>query len=74
MVWEPGLPARPGGIRLWLAETRPSVTAEASRTEGRPASEGIWSHRGLGLWGLVAVVVGLEEPLVAAQLHGVVGV
>ena len=37
-----------------------------------PGSEGVCSHGGLGLGGLV--VVGLEGPLVAAQLHGAVGV
>lgn len=38
-----------------------------------PGSEGVRSHGGLGLGGLV-VVVGLEGPLVVAQLHGTVGV
>lgn len=73
MVWEPGLPAKPGGVRLGLVETRPSVTAGATRTEGHPGSKGVWSHWRPGLWGLVEVV-GLEEPLVAARLHGPVGV
>lgn len=36
-VWEPGLPARRGGVRLWLVETRPSVTAGATRMEAAMA-------------------------------------
>lgn len=41
--------------------------------EGHPGSKDVWSHWRPGLWGLVEVV-GLEEPLVAARLHGPVGV
>lgn len=67
----PGLPAWPGGTGLQLVETRPSVPARPPVWRP-PGSKGVCSHRGLGLGGLV--VVGLEGPLVAAQLHGAVGV
>lgn len=68
---EPGLPGQPGGTRPWPVDSRPPVTAGPAERRP-PGSEGVWSHRGPRLWGLV--VVGLEGPLVAAQLHGAVGV
>lgn len=73
MVWEPGFPAKLGGVRLRLIETRPSVTAGATRMEGHPGSKGVWSHWRPRVRGFVEVV-GLEEPLMAARLHGPVGV
>lgn len=54
-------------------EIRPMVIVGATRPEGCPSSEGIWNHWRLGFCGLVPVV-GLEESLMSAQLHGLVGV
>lgn len=64
-------PCSAGDARLWLVETRPLVPA-GPPARRPPGSEGVWSHWGPGLGGLV--VVGLEGPLAAAQLHGTVGV
>lgn len=61
------LPANPRGSKLWTAEIRPMVTVGATTLEG------IWSHWRLGFCGLVQVI-GLEESLMTAQLHGSVGV
>lgn len=55
------------------AEIRPMVLVGATRPEGYPRSEGIWNPWRLGFCGLVPVV-GLEESLMSAQLHGSVGV
>lgn len=55
------------------AEIGPTVIVGATRPEGCPRSEGIWNHWRLGFCGLMPVV-GLEESLMSAQLHGLVGV
>lgn len=63
-----------GSLRSWEAPSPGLWSHDCShQTEGRPGSEGVRSHWGPELWGLMGVV-GLEESLLAAELHGPVSV